>query len=86
MANDAVVQNQMQLKADLLGLVDEALKPIRMGKRHAVSLSISNEFDPVIDEVFDSPKIHNYYDVTITRPDIEYDVKYNMRVDLVVKS
>ena len=50
-----------------------------------MSISLSNEFDPVIDEVFNSRRIANYYDVTITRPDIDFDVKYNMRVDMVVK-
>lgn len=84
-AEDAVTQNLLQLKADLLQLLDDALEPIRMGKKYAVSLSISNEFDPVLDEVLKSSRIANYYDVTVTRPDIEYDITYNMRVDLVVK-
>lgn len=85
MAEDAVTQSQLQLKADLLGFLDEALQPIREGKRRAVSLSLSNEFDPVLMEVLGSPRIDNYYNVTVTRPDIEFDIKYFIRVDLEVK-
>lgn len=85
MAADAVTQQQLRLKADLVGFLDQCLAPIREGKHRAVSISLSNEFDPVIDEVFNSRRIANYYDVTITRPDIDFDVKYNMRVDMVVK-
>lgn len=84
-AEDAVTRNLLQLKADLLQLLDDALEPIRMGKRYAVSLSVSNDFDPVLDEVLKSSRIANYYSVTVTRPNIEYDIAYNIRVDLVVK-
>lgn len=84
-AEDAVTQNLLQLKADLLQLLDDALEPIRMGKRFAVSLSVSNDFDPVLDEVLKSSRIANYYSVTVTRPNIEYDIAYSIRVDLVVK-
>lgn len=85
MAEDAVTMNMLQLKADLLGLLDEALEPIRKGKRRAVSISLSNEFDPVLDEVLNSPRISNYYYVSVQRPDIEYDIAYNIRLDLEVK-
>lgn len=85
MAADAVTQQQLRLKADLIGFLDTCLAPIREGKNRAVSISLSNEFDPVIDEVFNSRRIANYYDVKITRPDIDFDVKYFMRVDMEVK-
>ena len=85
MAEDAVTKAQLTLKADLLGLLAEFLEQIRQGKRYAVSIALSNEFDPVIDEVFSSPRIANYYDVTITRPDIDFDIQYFMRVDMEVK-
>lgn len=85
MAEDAVTLNLLRLKADLIGLLDEALEPIRQGKRRAVSISLSNEFDPVLDEVINSPNISNYYYVDITRPDIEYDIPYKIRLDLEVR-
>lgn len=84
-AADAVTQQQLRLKADLIGLLDNCLAPIREGKHKVVSISLSNEFDPVIPEVFESRRIANYYNVTITRPDIDFDVKYFMRVDMEVK-
>ena len=85
MAEDAVTLNLLRLKADLIGLLDEALEPIRQGKRRAVSISLSNEFDPVLDEVINSPNIYNYYYVDVTRPDIEYDIPYKIRLDLEVR-
>ena len=85
MAEDAVTLNLLRLKADLIGLLDEALEPIRQGKRRAVSISLSNEFDPVLDEVINSPNISNYYYVDVTRPDIDYDIPYKIRLDLEVR-
>lgn len=85
MAEDAVTLNLLRLKADLIDLLDEALEPIRQGKRRAVSISLSNEFDPVLDEVINSPNISNYYYVDVTRPDIEYDIPYKIRLDLEVR-
>ena len=85
MAEDAVTLNLLRLKADLTGLLDKALEPIRQGKRRAVSISLSNEFDPVLDEVINSPNISNYYYVDVTRPDIEYDIPYKIRLDLEVR-
>ena len=85
MAEDAVTLNLLRLKADLTGLLDKALEPIRQGKRREVSISLSNEFDPVLDEVINSPNISNYYYVDVTRPDIEYDIPYKIRLDLEVR-
>lgn len=85
LAMDAVTQSQVRMKADLLGFLDKALEPIRSGKRSAVSLLVSNEFDPVLYEVLESDRIARYYDVIVTRPDIDFDVEYKMRIDLVAK-
>lgn len=85
LAEDAVTQNLMHLKADLVGLLDEALEPIRQGKRFAVSIDLSNDFDPVLKEVLSSTRIANYYNVTVTRPNIEYDIPYTMRLDMEIK-
>lgn len=84
-ADDAVTQNLMRLKADLMGFLDTALEPLRQGKKYAVSVLIPNEYGPVLDEVLSSTKIANFYTVKVTRPDIEYDIKYDIRIDLEVK-
>lgn len=84
-ADDAVTQNLMRLKADLMGFLDTALEPLRQGKKYAVSVLIPNEYAPVLDEVLSSTKIANFYTVKVTRPDIEYDIKYDIRIDLEVK-
>lgn len=85
MADNAVTISMLKLKADLQAILDNALDPIRKGKRYAVSISIPNEFDPVLEEVLDSPRIKSYYNVYVTRPDIEYDIPYDIRLDLEVK-
>lgn len=85
MADNAVTISMLKLKADLQAILDNALDPIRKGKRYAVSISIPNEFDPVLEEVLDSPRIKSYYNVHVTRPDIEYDIPYDIRLDLEVK-
>lgn len=84
-ANDAVTQSMLHLKADLIGFLNEAVEPIRQGKRHAVSVSLSSDFEPVLDEVLQSSRFRNYYNITVTRPEIDFDVAYEMRVDLVAK-
>ena len=84
-ADNAVTISMLKLKADLMAILDEALEPIRKGKNFAVSIQIPNEFDPVLEEVLKSPRIDNYYTVTVERPDIEYDIPYNLRLNLEVK-
>ena len=84
-ADNAVTISMLKLKADLMAILDDALAPIRKGQNFAVSIQIPNEFDPVLDEVLNSPRIKNYYTATIDRPDIDYDIPYNLRLNLEVK-
>lgn len=84
-ADDAVTQNLLHLKADLIGFLDMAVEPIRQGKKFAVSVAISSDFEPVLQEVLNSSKFKNYYEITVSKPDIEFDVTYQIRVDLIAK-
>ena len=84
-ADDAVTQNLLHLKDELIGFLDKAVEPNRQGKRFAVSVSISSDFEPVMDEVLQSSRFKNYYNITVTKPDIEFDVTYQIRIDLVAK-
>lgn len=84
-ADDAVIQNLLHLKADLIGFLDTAVEPIRQGKKFAVSVAISSDFEPVLQEVLNSSKFKNYYEITVSKPDIEFDVTYQIRVDLIAK-
>lgn len=84
-ADDAVTQNLLHLKADLIGFLDTAVEPIRQGKKFAVSVAISSDFEPVLQEVLNSSKFKNYYEITVSKPDIEFDVTYQIRVDLIAK-
>ena len=38
-----------------------------------------------MDEVLQSSRFKNYYNITVTKPDIEFDVTYQIRIDLVAK-
>lgn len=84
-ADDAVTQNLLHLKADLIGFLDTAVEPIRQGKKFAVSVAVSSDFEPVLQEVLNSSKFKNYYEITVSKPDIEFDVTYQIRVDLIAK-
>lgn len=83
---DAVTINQLTLRANLLELIHKATDPIRKGKRHKVTIMVSNMFDPVLEEVLASSTIANYYDVEVQRPDIEYDIPFFVTVKLEVKT
>lgn len=84
-AEDALTYNYLVLQANLNDLIDTALKPVRQGKRSAVSISLSNKFDSVLEEVLDSPSIKEYYNTRVTRPNVDFDIPYFIRVDLEVK-
>lgn len=85
-SEDAVTINQMQLKADLLDFIQKATEPISKGEHKKVKLSVSNQFDPVLDEVLESKSIVSFYEVVVLRPDIEYDIPYFIHVILEVKN
>lgn len=84
-ANDAVTEQRLQLKANLQGLVNLALKPIRDGRKKSVRMSISNRFDPVFNDVFNPDGILRYYEISVLRPEIDYDIDYFIEVTLTLK-
>ena len=73
------------MRANLLEFINKATKTIREGKHTSVTMKISNQFDPVLEEVLSSPNIVNYYNVTVERPKIDYDIVYFIKVRLEVK-
>lgn len=82
---DAVTHATLTLRANLLDFISKATRSIREGKHTSVTMKISNQFDPVLDEVLSSPSVKNYYNVTVQRPDIDYDIVYFIVVTLEVK-
>lgn len=82
---DAVTQEYLTLKANLSDFIEKSVTPIKKGKRSSVVMEISNIFDPVLKEVLDSPRIRKYYDVRIARPKIDYDIPFDILVELTVK-
>lgn len=82
---DAVTQEYLTLKANLSDFIEKAVTPIKKGKRSSVVMEISNIFDPVLKEVLDSPRIRKYYTVRVARPKIDYDIPFDILVELTVK-
>lgn len=80
--NDALTIGEMRLRADLYKFVRAATDPIRKGSRKSVEMVISSEFEPVFESVFGNPRILNFYKVEITKPRIEYDIKYMIKVKM----
>lgn len=82
---DIVTTEYLKLRANLSDFLRRATEPIRRGKKKEVIVNISTHFNPVFDEVINSPEIANFYDVSIVRPKIEYDIPYDFLVKLRVK-
>lgn len=76
----------LQLKANLLEFLYKATEDVRQGKHRSVTVSISSKFAPVIDEVLQTPSIAAYYNVSVKKPDIDYDIEYLILVTLEVKA
>lgn len=83
---DAVTHEYLTMRANLLEFIYKATKSIREGKHTSVLLSVSNQFDPVLDEVLNSSQVKNFYNVTVERPDVDYDIVYFIHVRLEVKA
>lgn len=84
-SEDAVTMERMTLMANLSEFLRKATDPIRAGKKKEVIVNISNKFDPVFDEVINSHEIADFFEVSIVRPKIEYDIPYDFMVRLRVK-
>ena len=84
-SEDAVTAEYMTLKADLSDFLRKATNPIRRGKKTEVIVNISNSFDPVFEDVINSHEIKDFFEVSVVRPKIEYDIPYDFMVRLKVK-
>lgn len=84
-SEDAVTQELMTLQANLSTFLRKATDPIRSGKCKEVIVNVSNKFDPVWDTVISSHEIADFFDVSVVRPKIEYDIPYDFLCKLRVK-
>ena len=84
-SEDAVTAEYMTLKADLSDFLRKATNPIRRGKKTEVIVNVSNSFDPVFEDVINSHEIKDFFEVSVVRPKIEYDIPYDFMVKLKVK-
>lgn len=82
--DDGLSIEDAKLKANLGDFIYKATKPIREGRRKSVTLSISSNFDPVLEEVLSSPSVSRYYTYRIHRPQLSYDVQHFILVRLEV--
>lgn len=82
---DAVTQEYLTLKSNLSEFIQRAVEPIKRGKHSTVVVRVSNAFDPVLEEVLNSKKITDYFTVEIARPNIDYDIPFDILVRFTVK-
>ena len=76
----------IKLKANLQDFLYKATAPIRKGDRNSVIVSIDSQFQPVLKEVLNSDEIQNYYKVRVAKPKVEYDINYDIMVELTVRN
>lgn len=84
--DDAYTQHIATLYTDCNALIKKSCRLIREGKSKSVTLLVSNKFEPVLNDVLNSSKIKNYYNVEVKKPNIDYDIDYYIRVRLEGKS
>lgn len=84
-AEDSVTREYLTLKANLLDLINKALKPVRNGDKKNVVLSVSSKFRPVLKEVVNSKELTDFYHVSVAYPKVEYDIALDVLVKLEVK-
>lgn len=82
---DAVTREYLTLKANLTTFLQKSVEPIKRGKRTQVVVRVSNVFDPVLKEVLNSKTFTRYYDIEIARPDVDYDIPFDVLIRMTVK-
>lgn len=84
-AQDAVTKANLTLKANLLDFLEKGVTPMREGRSRGRQFEVSNAFEPILDEVIAEYKRKPYYDIKVIKPDIEYDIPYNITIIITVK-
>lgn len=67
----------MTLKANLYDFLEKATDPIREGAHYAVSVLVPSLYAPVWKEVINNDLFTKHYNVTVFKPDMEYDLPFN---------
>ncbi len=82
---DAVEQERLILKADLLDFLHKSTEPIRRGKTKRITVQVSSKFLPVLDDVLSSRSLVKQYTIKVAKPKIDYDLPFDILVRLAVK-
>lgn len=83
--DDSFAIQEATLMANLSDFIYKATGPIREGRHTSVTMSISSDFDSVLDEVIQSSSVSKYYKAKIRRPDVQPGVRHKILVRLEVK-
>lgn len=70
----------MTLKANLYDFLEKATDVIREGTHYAVLVEVPSLYTPVWKEVINSDLFTKHYNVTVFKPDIEYDLPFNYTI------
>jgi hypothetical protein len=84
--DDIVTQEYLTRKANLSAFLHKATEPIRKGVNKEVIVNIATEFEPVFEDVIKSREIASFYEVSVVRPKIDYDIPCDFMVRLRVKN
>lgn len=82
---DLLTRETLKLKADLSNFLIGATESIRNGEHKSVHVKVSSKFNPVLDEVINSGRFANYYNIRIQSPYMEYDIEHFNDVWMEVK-
>lgn len=80
--DDAVTEEYMTRKANLMDFLVKATAPIRGRDHRSVRLKINSTFASVLDEVLNSPRFANFYRIKVYKPTVEYDIEYFITVEM----
>lgn len=81
-ADNAVTRQYMELRANFIELLRRATRPLRSGEHKRVVIKVPNAFDPVMDSVLESASFKPYYVCTMTRPQFDYKIKYDVILEV----
>ncbi|MDR1523205.1 MAG: hypothetical protein LBS29_04575 [Endomicrobium sp.] len=84
-AEDAATTYQLKLKANLIEFLNKSTEAVREGKHKSVTVSVASIFEPVLDEVLQTASILKFYEVSVNKQEIGYDIPYFMEITLNVK-
>lgn len=79
--NESVVNKEiMTLQANLYDFLKKATDPIRKGEHSAVLVKVPSLYTPVWKDVINEDLFTRHYNVTVFKPDMDYDLPFDYKI------